>query len=43
MPGAAALALKPVPLEYYDLQRRIEMMPSNEPEPEPLPAIPRTW
>jgi hypothetical protein len=39
-PGAEAPAPKPVPLEYYDLRRRFEMMPSTEPEPEPLPGYP---
>ena len=39
-PGVAEPAPKPVPLEYFDLQRRFEMMPSNEPEPEPLPGYP---
>jgi hypothetical protein len=30
--GGAAPKPKPVPLEYYDLRRRFENMPSNEPE-----------
>ena len=32
--------LKPVPLEYYDLRRRLAAMPSPEPDPEPLPGWP---
>jgi hypothetical protein len=40
VPGAETPKPNPVPLEYYDLRRRFEMMPSNEPEPEPLPGYP---
>jgi hypothetical protein len=35
--NAVKTPLKPIPSEYFDLRRRIEQMPSTDPEPEPLP------
>ncbi len=37
---AVETPLKPIPSEYFDLRRRIEQMPSTDPEPQPLPGYP---